>query len=63
MAAERIKVGMEGFDVSHSIDFIQKVKDIVLQDDEILMSFDVVYLFLSISIDLALQYMNKWLIT
>jgi hypothetical protein len=28
---------MEGFDVSNSIAFIQKVKDIVLQDDEILM--------------------------
>jgi hypothetical protein len=34
-------VGMEGFDFSNSIDFIQKVKDIVLQDDEILMYFDV----------------------
>jgi hypothetical protein len=56
-------VGMEGFDVSNSIDFIQKVKDIVLQDDEILMSFDVISLFPSIPIDLALQYMNEWLIT
>jgi uncharacterized ubiquitin-like protein YukD len=34
-------VGMEGFDVNNSIDFIQK--DIVLQEDEILMSFDIVY--------------------
>jgi hypothetical protein len=56
-------VGMEGFDVSNSIAFIQKVKDIVLQDDEILMSFDVVSLFPCIPINLALQYMNKWLIT
>jgi hypothetical protein len=44
-------------------DFIQKVIDIVLQDDEILMSFDVVSLFPSIPIDLALQYINEWLIT
>jgi hypothetical protein len=31
----------KGIDVSSFIDFIQEVKDIVLQDDEISMSFDV----------------------
>jgi hypothetical protein len=60
-------VGMEGFDVSNSIDFIQKVKDIVLQDDEILMSFDVVSLFPEHSNRMVyewywyLQYINEWL--
>jgi uncharacterized protein YpmS len=54
---------MEGCVISNSIDFIQKVKDGVLQDGEILMSFDVVSLFPSIPIDFALQYMNEWLIT
>jgi hypothetical protein len=54
---------MEGFDVNNSIDFIQKVKDIVLQDDKILIFFDVVSLFPTIPIDLALQYMNEWFIT
>jgi hypothetical protein len=52
---------MESFDVSNSIDFIQKVK--VLQEDEIFMSFDVVSLFPSFPIDLALEYMNEWLRT
>jgi hypothetical protein len=52
----------EGFDVSNSIDFIQEVKEIVL-DDEILMSFDVVSLFPSIPIELTLKYIKKWLTT
>jgi hypothetical protein len=45
---------MEGFYVNNSIDFTQKVTDMVLQNDENLMSFDVVSLFPSIPIDLAL---------
>jgi hypothetical protein len=51
---------MEGLMSAVPIDFIQEVKNIVLQDDEILMSFNVVSLF---SINLTLQHLKEWLTT
>jgi hypothetical protein len=53
---------LEGLAIKNSIDFIEKVKDITVADDEILVSFDVVSLFPSIPIDEALQNMNDWLV-
>jgi hypothetical protein len=47
-------VGMEGLDVVNLL-IIQKVKDVVPQGDEILMSFDVVSQFPSILIEFALH--------
>jgi hypothetical protein len=49
-------------DVKNSVDFIEKVSETKVTDDEILVSFDVVSLFSSIPIGEALQNMNDWLI-
>jgi hypothetical protein len=50
--------------LTNSFDFIQKVKDTQeLKVNEVLVSFDVISLFSSIPIDLALQYMTDWLIS
>jgi hypothetical protein len=53
---------LNGLAIKNSIDFIEKVKDTTVADDEILVSFDVVSLFPSIPIDEALQNMNDWLV-
>jgi hypothetical protein len=45
---------LEGLNVMNSIDFIKKVKVVMLQDDEVLMSFDVVSLFSSIPIGVGI---------
>jgi hypothetical protein len=44
------------------VNFIQKVKDVLLEEEEILVSFDIVSLFPSIPIVLSLEYMEDWFV-
>jgi hypothetical protein len=53
---------MKGLEVKNSVDFIEKLKETRVKDEEILVSFDVISLFPSIPIDEALQNMNDWLV-
>jgi hypothetical protein len=50
-------------DVIYSVDFIQKVQNISLTENEFLASFDVESLYPSIPIGLALQYMIDWVVS
>ena len=43
------------FNVKNSIDFIDRIKDIVIEEDDILLSFDVVSLFTSVPVDCAIK--------
>ena len=43
------------FSVKNSIDFIDRIKDVVIEQDDILVSFDVVSLFTSIPVDCAIK--------
>lgn len=52
----------QGLSVKNSFEFVDKIKDIQLQSNEILVSFDVEALFPSIPIDVALLNMEDWLI-
>ena len=39
----------------NSIDFIDRIKDVVIEEDDILVSFDVVSLFISVPADCAIK--------
>ena len=39
------------FSVKNSIDFIDRIKDVVIEEDDVLVSFDVVSLFTSVPVD------------
>jgi Reverse transcriptase (RNA-dependent DNA polymerase) len=54
---------IEGFYVNNSIDFCEKLEHQTIADDEIMVSFDVVALFPSIPIDLAVKYIKDWLLS
>ena len=43
------------FSVTNSIDFIDRIKDVVIEEDDILVSFDVVSLFTSVPVDCAIK--------
>ena len=43
------------FSVKNSIDFINRIKDVVIEKDDILVSFDVVSLFTSVPVDCAIK--------
>ena len=43
------------FSVKNSIDFIDRITDVVIEEDVILVSFDVVSLFTSVSVDCAIK--------
>lgn len=49
--------------VRNSFEFLDKIKDLVLEDDEILISFDVTSLFPSIPIREALDFFSDYLDT
>lgn len=51
----------ESKSVLNSFDFIEKTKNIVVEDDEVLVSFDVVALFPSIPISETLILLKEWL--
>lgn len=48
-------VGKGSTHVSNSCDFIEKVRDVAIDDDEVMVSFDVVSLFTSIPTDMAVE--------
>ena len=39
------------FSVKNSIDLIDRIKDVVIEEDDILVSFDIVSLFTSVPVD------------
>ena len=43
------------FRVKNSIDFIDRIKDVVIEEDGILVSFDVVSLFTSVPVDCVIK--------
>ena len=43
------------FSVKNSIDFIDRIEDVVIEKDDILVSFDVVSLFTSVPVDCAIK--------
>ena len=43
------------FSVKNSIDFIDRIKDVVIEEDDILVSFDVVSRFTSVPVDCAIK--------
>ncbi|XP_036317693.1 uncharacterized protein LOC118732671, partial [Rhagoletis pomonella] len=54
----------DGYSVKNSLDFIEKVRDIEIEKDEIMISFDVEALFPSIPVDTAIEaiqnHLNKF---
>ena len=50
------------FSVKNSIDFIDRIKDVVMEEDDILVSFDVVILFTSVPIDCAIKCIFDFLV-
>lgn len=50
-----------GLFVKNTYDFVDRLKDIILQEDEILVSFDVESLYPNVPIPEALQILNNWL--
>ncbi|XP_036322153.1 uncharacterized protein LOC118736162 [Rhagoletis pomonella] len=54
----------DGYSVKNSLDFIEKVRDIEIEKDEIMISFDVEALFSSIPVDTAIEaiqnHLNKF---
>ena len=51
----------EGCSIKNSMEFANKIKDLVLEDDEIMISFDVESLFPNIPTDKGLIAMEDWL--
>lgn len=51
----------KGLTVKNSIDLVEKIKDIELKDDEVLVSFDVVGLFPNVPLDVAFEAIEKFL--
>lgn len=49
----------DGCSIKNSLEFAAKVKDLILEDDEIMISFDVVSLFPSIQVNDGLIAMDK----
>lgn len=54
---------LDSFQVLNSYDFIKEVKDIdiVLEESEVLVSFDVISLFPSVPSDVTLEILKYWL--
>lgn len=52
---------MDGCSIKNSLEMIEKIKSLVLEDDEVLVSFDVESLFPSVPIDEAMVSMEEWL--
>ncbi|XP_055847147.1 uncharacterized protein LOC129912768 [Episyrphus balteatus] len=62
LMSEMKKFGrFEGFSVENFFEFIEKVKDIELTEDEILISFDVTALFPSVPVNVALDAIKEHL--
>lgn len=51
----------EGFSIKNSLEFASKVGDLVLEDDEIMISFDVESLFPNVPVDEGLEALDEWL--
>jgi len=51
----------DGCSIKNSFEIVEKIKNLVLDDDEILISFDVESLFPSVPVDKALLAMDEWL--
>lgn len=54
---------LEGRSLKNTLHFVEKVKNIEIEEDEILVSFDVTALFPSIPVDLAIESLQKHLET
>lgn len=52
---------IRSFSVKNTFDFVEKIKDVIIGDDEVLISFDVESLFPSIPIDIALISLDEHL--
>ena len=51
-----------GFSVPNSAKFVEEISNIDIQDDEVMLSFDVVSLFTAIPVDKACDYINNKLL-
>lgn len=52
---------LNGCSIKNSIEIVENIKELIIADDEILISFDVEALFPSIPVDEALDAMDEWL--
>jgi hypothetical protein len=52
-----------GLDIKNSIEFTEKLREFEIEEDELLVSFDVTSLYPSIPIDIAKQNMEDWLVS
>jgi Reverse transcriptase (RNA-dependent DNA polymerase) len=52
-----------GLDIKNSIEFTESLKEFEIEEDELLVSFDVTSLYPSIPIDIAVKNMEEWLVT
>lgn len=52
----------ESFSVKNSMEFIDKIKGLTLEDGEILISFDVTSLFPSVPVNITLKYLEELLV-
>lgn len=52
---------MNGCSVKNSLEMVEKLKNLVIDDDEVLVSLDVESLFPSVPIEEAMVSMDKWL--
>jgi hypothetical protein len=53
--------GLPGLYVGNTQDSIKKLKDIQIEDDECMVSFDVTSLFPNVPIEDAISFLKKWL--